>query len=193
MDNVFTKMLRGAVSAGFIPQSPCRDIRLPRVEREEMRFLTPEEIRRLADAIGPRYRGLVLVMAYGGLRWGEAAGLRVPRLHLPPTASPLRSLWRTRFFHPAVEAAGLAPLRVHDLVTPRWRSGSHRAPTSGRSRAGPATRRSRASSTPMGTSSRPPATASKALDAMIEAVPQASDASVTHLSDRRTRPGRPPD
>ena len=66
--NVFTKMMRGAASAGFIPQSPCRDIRRPKVEREEMRFLTPEEIRRLADAIDPRYRGLVLVMAYGGLR-----------------------------------------------------------------------------------------------------------------------------
>lgn len=33
-----------------------------------------------------------------------------------PAGGPVRlSLWRRRFWHPAVEAAGLAPLRVHDL------------------------------------------------------------------------------
>jgi integrase len=36
----------------------------------------------LADAIGPRYRALVLVAAYGGLRWGELVGLRIKRVDL---------------------------------------------------------------------------------------------------------------
>jgi integrase len=45
-----------------------------------MRFLTPVEIARLADAIRPRYRALVLVGAYGGLRIGELAGLRRERV-----------------------------------------------------------------------------------------------------------------
>ena len=30
----------------------------------------------LADAVDPRCRTLVLVLAYGGLRWGEAMALR---------------------------------------------------------------------------------------------------------------------
>jgi integrase len=42
-----------------------------------MRFLTPAEVATLADAIQPRYRALVLVGAYGGLRIGELAGLRI--------------------------------------------------------------------------------------------------------------------
>ena len=41
-----------------------------------MRFLTPTEIVHLAEVIHPRYRALVFVGAYGGLRIGELAGLR---------------------------------------------------------------------------------------------------------------------
>ena len=47
-----------------------------------MRFLTPAEVARLADAISPRYRALVLLAAYGGLRIGELAGLRRGRVNL---------------------------------------------------------------------------------------------------------------
>ena len=47
-----------------------------------MRFLTPAEVAALADAIAPRYRALVLVGAYGGLRIGELAGLRRSRVDL---------------------------------------------------------------------------------------------------------------
>jgi integrase len=76
------KVLAGAVDAGMIAQSPCRRVSLPKIEREEMRFLTPVEIARLADAIRPSYRALVLVGAYGGLRIGELAGLRRARVDL---------------------------------------------------------------------------------------------------------------
>jgi integrase len=71
-----------AVDAGMLAQSPCRRVPLPKVEREEMRFLTPAEVATLADAIAPRYRALVLVGAYGGLRIGELAGLRRGRVDL---------------------------------------------------------------------------------------------------------------
>jgi integrase len=70
------KVMGAAVDAGMIAQTPCRRVPLPKVEREEMRFLTPAEIARLADAIDQRYRALVLVAAYGGLRIGELAGPR---------------------------------------------------------------------------------------------------------------------
>jgi integrase len=55
---------------------------LPKIEREEMRFLTPTEILDLAEAIHARYRVLVFVGAYGGLRIGELAGLRPSRVDL---------------------------------------------------------------------------------------------------------------
>jgi integrase len=56
--------------------SPARRIRLPRIERDEMRFLTPAELDRLADAVGLRWRAMVLLMAFATLRIGEATGLR---------------------------------------------------------------------------------------------------------------------
>jgi integrase len=76
------KVMGAAVDAGMLAQSPCRRVPLPKVEREEMRFLTPAEIARLADVIDRRYRVLVLVAAYGGLRVGELAGLRRSRVDL---------------------------------------------------------------------------------------------------------------
>jgi integrase len=158
----------------MIPRSPCRAVRLPKIEREEMRFLNPAEVAGLADAIGPRYRALVLLGAYGGLRMGELAGLRRGRVDLlrgtvdiaeivvevrgqlytgpPKTRAGRRTVglprvvveelaahmgpvgpadayvftaekggvlrtsnFRIKVWLPAVRAAGLAPLRPHDL------------------------------------------------------------------------------
>jgi integrase len=172
---ILGKIMRSAVDAGLILDSPCRGIELPEIEVEEMRFLTPEEVARLANSIDPRYRALVLVAAYGGLRWGELAGLRRDRFNgntgeveivkaivelngrlLPPgppktkagrrtvklprsvadelsahialyrveegdlivqspEGGPLRKTFRQRFWLPAVRAAGVEPLRIHDL------------------------------------------------------------------------------
>jgi integrase len=66
----------------ILAQSPCRNVPLPKIEREEMRFLTPAEIVDLAETIHARYRALVFVGAYGGLRIGELAGLRPSRVDL---------------------------------------------------------------------------------------------------------------
>lgn len=74
------KLFGAAVDAGLLAVSPYRRVPLPRVEPDEMRFLDPGEVARLADAIDPRYRALVLVAAYGGLRIGELAGLRRSRV-----------------------------------------------------------------------------------------------------------------
>jgi integrase len=79
---VLAKVLRSAVKGGLIRLSPCEDIDLPRIEREEMRFLQPAEIAHLAEAMHERYRSLVYLGAYGGLRAGEMFGLRRSRLDL---------------------------------------------------------------------------------------------------------------
>jgi hypothetical protein len=79
---LFGKVMGAAVDAGMLAQSPCRRVPLPKDEREEMRFLTPAQVATLADAIRPRYRALVLVGAYGGLRIGELAGLCRSRVDL---------------------------------------------------------------------------------------------------------------
>jgi len=48
----------------------------------EMRFATVAQVAELAEAVPPRFKALVLVAAYTGLRWGELAGLRVKRVDL---------------------------------------------------------------------------------------------------------------
>ena len=77
---LLSKIMRSAVQAGYLPKSPCDGVRLPRIERVEMRFLDPGEVMALADAMDPRYRATVLLAAYGGLRAGELFGLRAKRV-----------------------------------------------------------------------------------------------------------------
>jgi hypothetical protein len=75
---VFGKVMGAAVDAGYLAQTPCRNVPLPKIEREEMRFLTPAEIVTLADAIRPMYRTLasafhegVVAVAWAAVGWCE--------------------------------------------------------------------------------------------------------------------------
>ncbi len=77
---ILGKIMTAAVAAGRLKSSPCNGVKLPRIEHEEMRFLTPAEITTLAEAIDPSYRAAVLLGAYGGLRVGELFGLRAKRV-----------------------------------------------------------------------------------------------------------------
>jgi hypothetical protein len=59
----------------FLAQNPCRNVPLPRIEREEMRFLIPEIVD-LAEAIHPRYRhwcSLAPTAACGSGSWPGSA------------------------------------------------------------------------------------------------------------------------
>lgn len=46
------------------------------VEQHKARILSPDEIARLSDEMPERYRALVRLLPYCGLRVGEALGLR---------------------------------------------------------------------------------------------------------------------
>lgn len=79
---VLRRILSSAVEAEIIARNPARGIKTPRAEREEMRFLGAEELGRVAAAVPQRYRALVLLLGYRGLRIGEATALRVEDLDL---------------------------------------------------------------------------------------------------------------
>lgn len=64
-----------AVRDARLPRNPALDVRLPRVVTTEKRFLSIDEVEKLADACAG-YDLLVRLLAYTGLRWGEAAALR---------------------------------------------------------------------------------------------------------------------
>jgi integrase len=62
--------------------TPCRGVKLPKVERIRVQPLTTEEVGAVTGAVGDRYRALVILAAGTGLRQGEVFGLTVPRLDL---------------------------------------------------------------------------------------------------------------
>jgi len=77
--NIFAVLrtaLSEALTLNIIRVNPCLGIRLPKPRREEMLFLTPDEVAALAEGIDPHFRVLVYVAAYTGLRAGELAGLQ---------------------------------------------------------------------------------------------------------------------
>ena len=87
---VFSLLMELAVRDKLIPTNPATGVRLPRAAKPEKRFLSVEELHRLADAasqypipeVGAQYRAMVLVLGFCGLRWGEVAALRVKRVDL---------------------------------------------------------------------------------------------------------------
>lgn len=95
---LLSKVLQAAVDTKRIPTNPARGVPLPSVEQKEMRFLTTDEIDRLASTVPERYRVFVLVAAYGGLRFSELAGLRKHRV------DPLKG--RVRVVETLVESGG---------------------------------------------------------------------------------------
>jgi integrase len=75
---ILSQMVSQAVDDGRLARSPLpRRPNLPKAQRDDMKVLTPDQVHQLADAIDARYRVMVLVAAYTGLRWGETAGLRL--------------------------------------------------------------------------------------------------------------------
>jgi integrase len=79
---LLSQMLTSAIDCGLLERNPCARVRIPRGVRTEMSCLTADEVERLADAVPVRYRPLIHVLAYGGLRWGEATALRKHRCDL---------------------------------------------------------------------------------------------------------------
>jgi integrase len=90
---LLARIMDTAVEAGLIVRNPC-SVKGAATERApEMRVATVAQVAALAQAIDPRFRALVLVAAYAGLRWGELVGLRVKR---GLTCSMAGSPWRSR-------------------------------------------------------------------------------------------------
>ena len=88
--HLFGAIMRSAVESGYLARSPCVGVKLPRMTQREMLFLSADQVSRLADEIAQPYRVLVLTLAYGGMRWGEAAALRRSRCDLPLSKLEIR-------------------------------------------------------------------------------------------------------
>ena len=64
-----------AIRARRLVVNPCADVEKPTITPPEKQYLDHQQVQELAVASG-RFRTLVLVLAYSGLRFGEAVALR---------------------------------------------------------------------------------------------------------------------
>jgi integrase len=89
------RILAAAVADRRLAVNPADDVPLPGETHGDQRFLSAEQVADLVeamrglhprchgpDATGERYAALVMLAAWGGLRWGECAGLRRRRVDL---------------------------------------------------------------------------------------------------------------
>jgi len=68
---LLARIMDTAVEAGLIVRNPCSVKGAATEHAAEMRVATVAQVAALAQAIHPRFRALVLVAAYAGLRWGS--------------------------------------------------------------------------------------------------------------------------
>lgn len=74
---VIRSMLKQAAQRGHVPRNVATLVQLPRVQKQELRTLTEEQVRRLLDAArGTRHEALIALAVMTGLRQGELLGLR---------------------------------------------------------------------------------------------------------------------
>lgn len=114
---ILSQVLDQAVDDGLIVSNPAKKAKAPSVRPRRQLFLSAEELRNLADECG-HYGPLVWFLGWSGLRFGEAAALRIGRV------DPARR--RVRVEEAATEVAGRlvfgAP-KTHEartVIVPRY-------------------------------------------------------------------------
>ncbi|MGO9100437.1 MAG: tyrosine-type recombinase/integrase [Mycobacterium sp.] len=78
---VLSGVLADAVRDNLIARNLAAGVKLPRLTSKRKMYLTHGQVQALADAAG-EHGALVLTLAYTGLRWGEAVGMRVRDLDM---------------------------------------------------------------------------------------------------------------
>lgn len=75
--SVAARLFASAVDDRLIASSPCERVTLPKLPDNEVTLPTVQQVQALTDAIEPRYRAAIVMLAGSGLRIGELLGLRV--------------------------------------------------------------------------------------------------------------------
>jgi integrase len=86
------RLLRAAMTTAvddeLVRRNPCRIPGAGQDDTPERPIATVDEVFAIADAVAPHFRALILLAAFGGLRWGEVTGLR--RRHVDIAAATVR-------------------------------------------------------------------------------------------------------
>ncbi|MGH8890027.1 MAG: tyrosine-type recombinase/integrase [Acidothermaceae bacterium] len=73
---LLSQIMAAAEDSGLIAASPCRRVRLPRMPESEPRILSHGQVADIISAAPEPYDLLIEILAYAGLRVGEAFALR---------------------------------------------------------------------------------------------------------------------
>lgn len=110
---VLRRVFDYAVRDGAIQRNPAAGIRLSKVQGNDPRPLTHDQLWRLAEKVEEvRDRLLVLVAGYCGLRWGELAALRWSDVDLQS-----RTLRVARAYSEEAPRGELSPVKNHQART----------------------------------------------------------------------------
>lgn len=118
-------VMNTAVEDGLIKRNPCRIKGAGSEDSPERPVLSVAQVYALANAIGHRYRALVLLAAFSSLRWGELAALRSEDIDLEVckvrvTRQLIRS-GSSPVFGPPKSRAGRRVVDFADLIVPDLR------------------------------------------------------------------------
>ena len=116
-------ILATAADDGLIRRNPCRVKGGGTENSPERPVLSVSQVYALADAVGPRYRALVLLACFCGLRWGELAALRRCDIDIEGgTVRVARQLTEVRgqppFFAPPKSDAGRRMVVIPSVILP---------------------------------------------------------------------------
>jgi integrase len=114
-----------ALDDGLIRRNPCRIKGAGTEHSPERPVLTVTQVYALADAVGLRYRALILLAAFTSLRWGELAALRPGDIDLD---ARMVRVTRQLYYHgaghsfgPPKSRAGTRDVDFPELIVPDLR------------------------------------------------------------------------
>jgi integrase len=126
-----------ALDDGLVKRNPCRIKGADREKSPERPVLTVTQVYALADAVGLRYRTLILLAAFTSLRWAELAALTPDDVDLDAhTVRVIRQLYyheKGYTFGPPKSRAGLRTVPFPDLIADEVREHLRWLPDSGSS------------------------------------------------------------
>jgi len=114
------EMLKHAVIWGYLKQNPAIYVEKPRIEKEEMEFLTLDEVRAFLNEVTPKYYVLFLTAIETGLRRGELLGIQKGDIGWHSNQIHVRrAIWKGRFVTPksnhSIRNVDISPNLVHEL------------------------------------------------------------------------------
>ncbi len=125
-------IFKQAMETGTVAVNPTTGLRMPAVRGGRDRIATPEECRRLLEALPHRDRALWATAMFGGLRRGELMALRVEDVDLGAGVIHVRRGWDAKDGEIATKsrkdrrvpiAAILRDYLDEQLLTLKWRDG----------------------------------------------------------------------